>query len=56
MTTRPRGPPAQLAAMPPRLTSSSGVGTYGGLKSCTNGHTVTPSLLCPRWPLHASQI
>lgn len=34
MTRRPRLPPAQLAAMPPRVTSSSGVGTYGGLNSC----------------------
>ncbi len=34
MTRRPRMPPAQLAAMPPRVTSASGVGTYGGLNSC----------------------
>lgn len=56
MTTRPRGPPAQLAAMPPRVTSSSGVGTYGGLKSCTDGHAATLSLQCLRWPLRASHI
>eukprot|EP00955_Chlamydomonas_euryale_P104108 365540-Chlamydomonas_euryale.AAC.15 len=34
MTTRPRCPPAHARAMPFWVTSSSDVGTYGGLKIC----------------------
>ncbi len=41
MTTRPLLPPAHAAAIPPRATSSSGVGTYGGLNTCTPHHALT---------------
>mgnify|MGYP001806883930 CR=1 FL=1 len=34
MTRRPFQPPAHAEAMPRPSTSSSGVGTYGGLNSC----------------------
>ena len=42
MTARPLFPPAHARAMSVLLSSSSGVGTYGGLNICTGGDWLDP--------------
>ena len=42
MMTRPLLPPAHARAMSVLSSSSSGVGTYGGLKICTAGESLFP--------------